>query len=339
MTIPTLADQLASPTPDGSAIALYRTRVYRFSDDPRHYVIAEAAEEKYASGHMPARETMAYITASLHQIRSGGSLLPYDPRIAAAEGIHMQQELDARTPYAPSPRPQGDTAATVFIVGAPRSGTSHLFNCLAYTGRYAYFTTASCWAWPVRNLRHPSRTSFETLDTSVLTVDNKKTRLVPGLVMPYESEDLYGRAIPAYRHLGGHTYDLAQASIHDAALLSSSIHAHRQQFSRSDFLTKSPFNSLRIPQIEEITGRRALYLNIQRDRSATADSMRRNHFRFRSNGANLTEEDAWSLFAQAIDDTAPPSRTIRIDHAELLSDTKTVLARITNWITATTATT
>jgi hypothetical protein len=40
----------------------------------------------------------------------------------------------------------------LIIVGAPRSGTSHLFNLLAGTGMFAYLTTASCWAWPVRNV-------------------------------------------------------------------------------------------------------------------------------------------------------------------------------------------
>jgi hypothetical protein len=88
-------------------------------------------------------------------------------------------------------------ARIVVIVGAPRSGTSHLFNLLAATGSFAYFTTASCWAWPVRNLHQPGRRMFTTFsESTVLTVDNKKTRIIPGLVMPGEAEDIWHRAMP-----------------------------------------------------------------------------------------------------------------------------------------------
>jgi hypothetical protein len=101
----------------------------------------------------------------------------------------------------------------VVIVGAPRSGASHLFNLLAATGSYSYFTTASCWAWPVRNLRQPERRVFTTLgETTVLTVDNKKTRIIPGLVMPGEAEDIWHRAMPVYRHIRDHRYDIRQQS-------------------------------------------------------------------------------------------------------------------------------
>jgi hypothetical protein len=326
--------QLAAPPPEGAAIALYRTRVYRFSDDPRHYVLAEVLEEKYALGTSPASATMAFLKASLDHIRSTGRPMPFNQQIAENEGVDIQQELDARALDAPRPLPQYTPRTTVFIVGAPRSGTSHLYNLLAYTGRYAYFTTASCWAWPVHNLHHPARRSFEALDESVLSVDNKNTRLIPGLVMPYESEDLYARAIPTYRHLGGHTYDLHDPHLNDPALLTASVQAHCQHFARTAFLTKSPFNSLRIPQVDAATGHRALFLNITRDQASTADSMRRNHFRFRHNGAALTEESAWDLFTSTIIRGAPPARTLTIQHRDLVADQKTELERVQQWITA-----
>ncbi|MFI7243367.1 hypothetical protein [Streptomyces qinglanensis] len=179
-----LTSQLDAPHPDGATLALYRTRVYRFSTDPRHYVLAEALEEKYALGTPPAPATLQFLKATLDEIRSTGQPLPFNQKIAETEGINVQEELDARAPYAPRPLPEHVPQTLVFIVGAPRSGTSHLYNVLAHTSDYAYFTTASCWAWPVHNLRRrPTRRSFEELDQSVLRVDNKNTRLIPGLVL------------------------------------------------------------------------------------------------------------------------------------------------------------
>lgn len=333
----TLTAQLAAPDPDGATIALYRTRAYRFSDDPRHYALAEAVEEKYARGLTPTPQTMTYLRATLDQIRSTGALIPFNPEVAETEGIDIRHELDARRPYAPRPHPEHNPKTIIFIVGAPRSGTSHLYNCLAHTGRYAYFTTASCWAWPTRNLDHPDRQSFEDLDDQVLTVDNKNTRLIPGLVMPYESEDLYARAIPTYQHLGGHTYDLTTAHITDANLLTTNIQAHSRHFRRDTFLTKSPFNSLRIPQLEALTGRTALYLHITRDRTGTADSIRRNRFRFHHQGTRLTEEDATDLFHDTIEQHAPADRLLTVQHADLLTSQEATLSRTTEWITATTS--
>ncbi|MFC9329200.1 sulfotransferase [Kitasatospora sp. NPDC057015] len=332
MNADSFTEQLSTPHPDGATIALYRTRAYRFTSDVRHYVLAETLEERYAQGARPAPVTMAFLEATLDQIRSTGELLAFDPQVAANEGLDMQQELDARTPHAPRPMPEHSPQLTVFIVGAPRSGTSHMYNCLAHTGQYAYFTIASCWAWPVRNLTHPARRSFETMGKQILTVDNKNTRLIPGLVMPYEAEDLYARAIPTYEHLGGHTYNLTPARTTDVPLLAANMQAHCRHFDRSTFLTKSPFNSLRIPQLDAATGHRALFLNITRDQAATADSMRRNHFRFHHAGTPLAEESAWELFTNAIARDAPPSRTVTVQHSDLLTDEHTQLARIRQWI-------
>lgn len=332
MSTEALDRQLAHPDPDGTVIALYRTRAYRFTDDPRHYVLAEVLEERYAQGHRLASTTASYVKASLNQIRSTGELLAFNTDIAEQEGIDLYQELEARAPYAPRPRPECSPEPLVFIVGAPRSGTSHLYNCLAHTGRYAYFTTASCWAWPVRNLTHPARRSFETMGSHVLTVDNKNTRIIPGLVMPYEAEDLYTRAIPTYRHLGGHAYDLSAARVQDASLLTASIQAHCRHFGRDVFLTKSPFNCLRIPQLDAVSGHSALFLHITRDQAGSADSMRRNHFRFYAEGIALTEEAAWEFFTSAVIREAPKARTLTITHADLLADQTSQIAHVEEWI-------
>jgi hypothetical protein len=149
-----LRDQMLAPDPAGRDLALLRTRVYRFSDDARWYVLAESLEEQYLTGRPPGPSAMSSVRACLAAIRHQGSLPPFPDHIQAEENIDLQACLHERAPdrwncYTDGMRP----VRIVIIVGAPRSGTSHLHNLLAATGRYAYFTTASCWAWPVRNLR------------------------------------------------------------------------------------------------------------------------------------------------------------------------------------------
>ena len=163
--------QLHTPDPVGRNVALLRTRLYRFSDDVRDYVFAEAIEEQLLAGSRLQPATLAHVRQCLTAIRAHGQPLPFPGDIATAEGIDAAAELIARCPYGwqqvPLPR---DPCPLAVIVGAPRSGTSHLFNVLARTGSFGYFTTASCWAWPVRNLHHPGRHLSTRFGDAVLEV-------------------------------------------------------------------------------------------------------------------------------------------------------------------------
>lgn len=312
-----LIAQLRTSDPIGVTLALFRTRVYRFSDDLRHYVLAEWLEERFIHGCPPLASTLAYLEACLTSIRATGVPLAFAERIAVDEGFDVTAELDSRATYRPAYREGCEPEQIIFIVGAPRSGTSHLHNLLGYTGRFAYFTTVSCWAWPTRNLDAPGRRLFEECDHSVFDVDNKTTRIIPGLVVPYEAEDLYARAIPTYRHRGGHRYDLQPAMIGNTELLRSAIDAHCHHFGRQAFLTKSPFNSLRIICLENLFRQRARYLHITRPQEEVADSMERNKFHFSLNGRFLTARDAWSTFVAAVEENAPSDR--------LMTDRKSVV--------------
>jgi hypothetical protein len=209
----------------------------------------------------------------------------------------------------------------VIIVGAPRSGTSHLFNLLAATGKFAYLTTASCWAWPVRNLHQPGRQPFTAVGDAVLEVDNKRTRIIPGLVMPGEAEDIWHRAMPVYQHIRGHRYEISpEATAGDMRILQAAAHAHLARFQRTVLLAKSPFSSFRIPQIERLWGNAARYIHIIRDQREVADSILRNHFEFTANGQLLTAEQAWSRFVGSVHHHAPADRTTTIRHAQLMDN-------------------
>ncbi|GAA3744977.1 hypothetical protein HDA32_005166 [Spinactinospora alkalitolerans] len=330
-----LLAQLHSPDPIGIDLALLRTRLYRFSDDRRHYVLAEVLEERFVDGRPPQQATLDYVACCLNGIRNIGRPLPFDPRITDAEDIDLDAELRTRSPF--TVHSAGSTAQPrqiVCILGAPRSGTSHLHNLLAYQRLFAYFTTVTCWAWPTRNLRVRQRHSFEMLSDDVLTVDNRTTRIIPGLVMPYEAEDVYARAIPTYRHVAGHSYDIQPAATTDASILRHAIDAHTRNLGRQRFLTKSPFNAFRIPQLEELYGKTIRYIHITRDRNDVAASMTRNRFSFSHGGGALDSGQAHDLFVSTIVSMAPEKRTLTVTHHDLMRAHQYVVPEILAWLDA-----
>jgi len=277
--------QLQASDPVGRDLALLRTRLYRFSHDRRRYVLAETPEERLLAGYPPQPSTLAYVRESLAAIRTTGLPLDFSSEVAAAENIDVTAELAARTSYTWQRVPwTAAPAAVVMIVGAPRSGTSHLFNLLASAGPFGYFNTASCWAWPVRNLHHPRRHLFTRASGAVLSVDNKRTRVIPGLVMPGEAEDIWARAIPVYRHIAGHRYEIIPPQPGQVEILNAAASAHLDYFGRAMLLAKTPFSSFRIAQIEPLWGTAVRYLHIVRDVHETANSMRRNRFEFSVGG-------------------------------------------------------
>ena len=105
----------------------------------------------------------------------------------------------------------------------------------------------------------------------------------------------------------------------------SAAHAHLAHFNRPMLLVKSPFNSFRIPLIEQCWGITARYIHIVRDQHETADSIRRNRFEFSAGSQPLDGGSAWSLFVNAIRDNAPADRTFVVRHDKLLSDAQRVI--------------
>jgi hypothetical protein len=334
-TVGGILDQLRAPDPDGRDVALLRTRLYRFSDDHRHYVLAEALEERLLTGYRLRSATLSYVRRSLAAIRVHGRPLPFPDDVASAEHVDIPAEIAARLPYAWHRVPQfGGQRTVTVVVGAPRSGTSHLINLLARTGAFGYFTTASCWAWPVRNLHHPARRLFTTVGEAVLAVDNKRTRVIPALVMPGEAEDVWSRAAPVYRHIASHRYEITPPQAVMPKIVQAATGAHANFFGCTRLLVKSPFHCFRIPHIETIWGPAVRYIHIVRDRRGSADSMRRNRFEFLHRGRLLTAEEAWQMFVDAVYEQAPSGRLLTVTHRELLTDPAGVIARILGWLGA-----
>jgi Phosphotransferase enzyme family/Sulfotransferase family len=328
-----MAHQLEDPDIIGRDLALFRTRAYRFSNDPRLYVMAEWTEECFLAGRPPSPAVLDFIRGSLNELRTKGRLLAFDPAATAAQEFDPQLEIDRRAGHAFT-RSVSQRAPELFvsIVGAPRSGTSHLVNVLAREQLFAYFTTASCWAWPVWNLHQAGRHLFTETDTDVLSFDNKRTRIIPSLVMPAEAEDVYARSIPVYRHIAGHRYHLDPAKVGDLDILRGGINAHLKHFGRKRFLTKSPFNSFRIPILEEIWGTKVRYIHIIRDRESAARSIRRNRFEYVVGGRLLSAEDAWSHFVSSVEHDAPPERTLTVTHRQLQTEPEALIRHVLDWL-------
>src|SRR5260370_39727867 len=92
--------QLHAPDPVGRDLALLRTRLYRFSDDPRHYVLAEPLEERLLAGYPPLPSTVAHVRESLPAIRAHGLPSGVNALVAAAATIHVPVYPAAPAPYA-----------------------------------------------------------------------------------------------------------------------------------------------------------------------------------------------------------------------------------------------
>src|SRR5262245_39110837 len=91
-----LFTHLRSPDPAGRDLALYRIRAYRFTEDRRHYVLAEQLEERYLDGFRPRPTTLTYVRNCLHAIRTGEPFPAFDNEAATAEDIDVAGELRMR---------------------------------------------------------------------------------------------------------------------------------------------------------------------------------------------------------------------------------------------------
>ena len=155
--------------------------------------------------------------------------------------------------------------------------------------------------------------------------------------MPGESEDVWARAIPTYRHFGGHRYEIHPSRLDNVDVLRGAVNAHRGIFDSPAFLAKSPFNSLRIPALIALWGDTIRFVDIVRNRHDSGQSMSRNHFEFVRDGRLLSPESAWTLFVTAIERDAPPNQLLTVTHADLRADPKSTVAAVLAWLDAYTA--
>ncbi len=285
-----------------ATLSLFRTRASRFSDDPAVNVLAEQLDERYLAGMTPQPPTMLAVERFIDMVRRGEPPAIPAAQLAELEHLDLAAELAARAAHTQRTDPSQwfqrlDMA--VFIVGSPRSGTSYLFNLLAAQGAFAFFTNASCWAWPTYGLAHTAKRPFADLGGGAFAIDTKTLKLDPSLVVPAEAEDIFHRAIPCYIHLGGHRYEFTDPALGNLYVLDRAIAAHLEHFSTRRLLTKSPFNTFRVAQLYRRFGSKCRFIHICRNGEDVAASIRANRFVYRQRGEFLTPEMAWIVHIQA----------------------------------------
>lgn len=315
-------------------LSLLRTRLYRFTSDRAAYVLVEALDERRLEGRPPLPETGRVLDDALREISDGREPVLDASALADLEHLQLGSLLGARESYEERERmlPAADIGEVLLIVGAPRSGTSHLLNLLAFQRTWAYLTNVSCWAWPTYNLNSTLRASFEGKGPGVFRRDSKELRLNGDLILPSEAEDLMSRAIPSYDHIRGHEYRLLEPRIADEALLTQALQAHARHFGRTRVVLKSPFSTFRLRQFARIFGASLRVIHIHRDGYEAAASIGENSFVYYTQEGLSTPAMGWAAHVHAALDAEPHIPILRVALEGVRRDAETELKRVFDWL-------
>lgn len=322
------------PVTDTPAVtlSLFRMRAARFTDDLPTTALAELLDERLVAGRPPRPDTLDAVTAFLDAVRSGAPPeLPVDPHLLAdREGLDLAAALADRHAHTAASICDRRPELAVFIVGAPRSGTSHLFNLLATHPGLAHLTNVSCWAWPTFGLATTGKRPCPP-DLAAAS-DSKQLKVDPIWRLPAEGEDVLNRTVPAYAHLRRHTYRLQPAAVTDPALLHRAVGAHLIHLDARWFLAKSPFNTFRIPQLAALFGAAARFVHLHRDGYQSAASIAANRFEYQQPGSPGTPIGAWIAHVRAAVEHSEDVPMLHVAYERLASAPVATLRWITDWL-------
>lgn len=324
-----------SEPPDRSTqtgeLELFRARVQRFCSQDAEFVLAEELVDRHAGCRQLSEVTWDAIARFRAGWAQGDVPVIATERVAAAERIDLRAVVERRF-SAPAPPPARLETAT-FIVGAPRSGTTWLYNLLAHDGAFSYPTTVSCHRWPTWELRHRRRSLLHEAPAEILRCDTKALRLSNEYALPSEYESLFHRSVPVYDHLGGHDYAIRRFDRCDAAMLRVDAGEHAAWFECPNYLSKSPFHSFRMEALAAAFGDECRFLHIVRGEDDVACSLSQNRFSYRSaNGPPLSPGEAQALFVEAVEAHPDRSRVRTIRYEELRARPQRGVTAILEWL-------
>ncbi|MEP7166444.1 MAG: sulfotransferase [Candidatus Woesebacteria bacterium] len=314
-------------------IALAKRRIYRFSENLEEHVLIEELEGRSLSGGV-AKETHAEIVKYLDLMAQHGSSYLDISLIAERERIDLQGQMNARLEHKGRISPPTAPEKNIFIVGSPRSGTTHLFNLLSFQRCFSYFTNFSHHVWSSYNLSHlDGRKHFQSSGSEILTQDSKKLRLLTDTVIPDESEHIFNRYITSYSQLRTHQYLLSEPVIKNPESLVMAASEHAQAFESPFFLSKSPFNSFRIPQLQHIFNNSAYFIHIHRNGYAASQSIATNGFKYFTE-SDSTDDPAifWGRHISAIMEQSNHVQMVHIPFEDLLRQPTDALQKIFDWL-------
>ncbi|MFC1790224.1 sulfotransferase [Patescibacteria group bacterium] len=267
-------------------IALTKRRIYRFSNSLADHVLVEELESRFLLGEPISPFTKGAIRLFLEARAKGKPDTIPTEEIAIQEKVDLASELKRRIEYEETHRAERTPDKVVFIIGSPRSGTSFLYNLLAYQGLFGYFTSVSHFRWPLYSLDHATgKQHFQTAGTSFFELDTKPAKLRKDLILPSEGEDILDRSVRVYDQIRTHQYLLREAEVVNPNILWINALKHTAYFNAPYFLSKSPFNTFRILELAEIFGENCFFLHLHRNGYCTAASIEANGFKY------LTRED------------------------------------------------
>lgn len=185
------------------------------------------------------------------------------PRALVRFGIRTIDR--ALAPFAPRRTAPGPEAPAIFLIGAPRSGSTLVYQALVHARHFAYLTNLSG-RFP-RSAAVVSRAMWlhRWSPGDSFTSEYGDTE---GLAGPSEAGDFWDHVFPWDEH---HTVAATEVDPTRAAHARATVHALVRQY-RAPFLCKNLWHSVRLEAIDAIFPE-ALFLVLQRDACANAQSM------------------------------------------------------------------
>lgn len=315
-------------------VSLAKRRLYRFSDDLLAHVFIEDTEASYLKTGVLPEDTYKALSAYLAALEAGAEPFLPHARLAQEHGFDLEQGLAARLAFEDAQADYQEPKKVLFIIGSPRSGTSHLFNILAYQPQFGYFTDISHFRWPLYNLHHSNgKRHFSSLPPAFFMLDTKSVKLRRDLILPSECEDIFARSIPVYQAVRTHAYVLTDPVLVDEAMLRHNIAKHAGFFHAPYFVAKSPFNSFRIRELAAMCGNRACFLHIHRNGYAASQSIAENGFKYFTQQDSVDDPSVfWARHIEAVLKYAGEVNMRQIAFEELVQNPSGILADIFSWL-------
>jgi len=317
-------------------ISLAKARIYRFNNKLDNHVLIEEIENNFINHNCISCESVKFISNFLKATKIGKNYEIQTYEIAKSENIDVKKHLKFRLAYEKAHSELPDLKKLFFIIGSPRSGTSLLYNLLAYHDEFSYFNSSSHFKWSLYNLNHngKKRKFIDRLGKYIFQFDTKKLKLNTKLILPSESEDIFNRSIEVYRHIKSHQYLMHKPRIVNPKLLEDNIKKHNLFFKKKNFLCKSPFNSFRIRALNKSYDN-CYFIHISRNGYLTSDSIRENKFKYFSKSLKTDNPKRfWEMHIQAIFDEIKSHgiKIYQIKYEELISNPQFELTKLFEWM-------
>jgi len=313
---------------DAYYVSALRRRSLRNSESLLQDVFVEELENKVLCYKELSNETIKYVISSLEKGKIDYSF----SSIACKEGFDLDKKLLERLRYESLSCRKELPKKVVHIVGCFRSGTTYLYNLMVYQKAFAYFTHVSHHLWSTYNLKHEKRQLIEYMPCSVLADDTMKTRNNLSINVPSEGQEIFNKSINVHTYLGNYK---GQQSIHpivDLQFIKSAIEKHVAIFKREVFLSKDPYNSLRIKYLQDLYPN-TYFIHIFRNGYDTVRSMNEYGFiNYTHTGEVLTGTKLWSSYINSILTSCPKDRTLHISYEKLRENPINTLTLIFAWL-------